>query len=395
MTTRGVENRCYIDSQPDSNVTGDSFGTSEVERASKSRVLQRYGEKILSGPETGCVVDVSKDICQSGDSVSLDNVIRAESSNPMLSVQGNANSETSLDIDGGIKVSYEEVMVHDIGNVDAISEQPCRHQLPTSLQIGSVEELMKAISSAEVSMIVGLSSLGETLAVCFDYGRGTTWNSDKVSTNYDENIIVSNDGNVNFIGRQASPDGAFRPFVIYGTKRSSKVASLVGDRKSVKFRIKNERKFRTPLDYSRASNTSVEPRNISARENSVYTTVSSSLKDASAEVAVSGVESLDIGSEPDNDGVNVSRRNNSLVGIYRAKLSARSDVNSDPDETSSKYIKRKKVSTSYLVRTTSQTIDGPADKCTPYTDAPWTNDDTTQEEELLLLTYIFSLLLLI
>ncbi|KAM2377638.1 hypothetical protein ACFX1X_044210 [Malus domestica] len=314
----------------------------------------------------------------------------------IMNVNGSGHgAETSLDIDGGIKVSYQEVMVHDIGNVDAISEQPCRHQLPTSLQIGSVEELMKAISSVEVSMTVGLSISGETLAVCSDYGRGTTWNSDKVSTNYDENIIVSNDGNVNFIGRQASPDGAFRPFVICGTKRSSKVASSVGDRKSVKFRIKNERKFRTPLDYSRASNTSVEPRNISTRENSVYTTVSSSLKDASAEVAVSGVESLDIGSEPDNDGVSVSRRNSSLVGIYEAKLLARSDVNSDPDETSSKYIKRKNVSTSHLVRTTSQTIDGPADKCTPYADAPWTNDDTTQEEELLLLTYIFSLLLLI
>lgn len=48
-TISGVENRCYIDSQPSSNVTDDSFGTSEMEGASKGKVLQRYGKKVGSG----------------------------------------------------------------------------------------------------------------------------------------------------------------------------------------------------------------------------------------------------------------------------------------------------------------------------------------------------------
>ncbi|KAI5355206.1 hypothetical protein L3X38_008101 [Prunus dulcis] len=550
VTTSGVESRCDIDSQPCSNVTDDSFGKSEVERASKSKVLQRDGKsagscqmpshkvskkkkvakkvvkkiinpqplpknkidepgvadsficrpsaafgadkdetssfadpcsndvhalpvnkkvdgsslnmlsdehgteanscskstgsnstsklgssnhegfnidqgpltvdtsvqgllkisnfsnnvtdslRVASCPETDGVIDVSKQICHSGNSLSLDNVIRKESSEAVLSAEGNANSgflssekimmhddimnangsghgtETTLDIESGRNVLHQEIIVHDIGTVDAINEKVCKYQFPTSLQIGFVEELPKGISSAESSMTVGLSSSGETLAVCSNSGGGTTWDSDKVCTNYDENII----------GKQPSADGASRSFGICATQRSPDITKSVGDSKSVTHKNKKKRKVRTRLDSSRASNTCAEPINVSVNKNSVDTTVSSSLKDAShAEVSVFGVGKLDIGSQPVNDGVTVIHGKSSVDGFCETKLSTRSDVNCDPNETSPKYIKKRKLSASHLVLTTSQTNDGPADKSTFYTectDAPLkSNGNPTQEED--------------
>lgn len=356
--------------------------------------------RVAACPEICGVVDVSKPICQSEDILSPDKVLQKESSQSMLAVEGNLSSgflnldkmhesmnvmgsdhgaETTLDIDSGIKMSHQEIMVHDVGTVDAISEQPCRYQLPTSLQNGGfVEELPKAISSAESNMAVGLSSSGETKAVRSKIGRRTRWDSDEVYVRKDKNITVSNGGNANSFGKQLSPDCAARSFEICATERSPNIPESVRDTKSATPMIQKKRKVKTQLDFSRISDTCVEPVNVLVRKNALDTTVSSYLKNPShAEVSVHGVQKLDIRSQPGNDGVSVLNGKSSVDGFCETKLSARIDVNYDTNEISPK---RRKVSVSHLVLTTAQTNRGPADKSTSYTHESLTGNDVPTDQ---------------
>ncbi|PRQ26639.1 putative transcription factor C3H family [Rosa chinensis] len=348
--------------------------------------------KVASCPETGGVVDVSKSICQSGNILLVDKVVQKESSQAMLAVEGNLSSgflnsdkmHELTNVKGSEhgaetleKLSHQEIIVPDVGTVDAVSEQPCRYQLPTSLQNGGVvEELPKAISSAENNMAVGLSSSGETKAVRSKIGRRTRWDSDEVYVKKDKSITVSNGGNTNSFGKQSSPDCDSRSFEICATERSPNIPKSGGDTHSVTPMIQKKRKVKTQLDFSRISDTCVDPVNVSPRKDAPDTTVSSFLKDPShAEVSVSGVQKLDMGSQPGNDWVSVLNGKSSVNGFSDTKLSATIDANYDTNETSPEYLKRRKVSGTHLVLTSAQTNGGPANKSTSYIQESSTHND--------------------
>ncbi|KAL6208335.1 hypothetical protein ACLB2K_019286 [Fragaria x ananassa] len=365
---------------PDQNVDTPVKGLITV---SNSNINVTDSIRVATCPLTG-VEDVSKSICRSGDSLAVDEVIRKESSETMLVVEsdftsGFLNSDKmhgTMNVKGSEhgaeitseELSHQEISVPDVCTVDAVSEQPCSYQLPTSLQNGGVvEELPKAISSVENNMAVGLSSSGETKAVCSKIGRRTRWDSDEVYVKKDKSISISNS-----FGKQPSPECASRSFEICAIEISPNIPKSVGDTKSATPMIQKKRKVKTQLDLSRVSKTIVDPVGVSVRKNAL----DSAAKDPShAEVSVSGVQKLDMGSQPGKDGISVSNGKSSLNGFCDTKLSGRSDVEYDTDETSPKYSKRRKVSGSCMVLTSAQTNGGPANKSTSYTHESLTHID--------------------
>ncbi|KAL6212008.1 hypothetical protein ACLB2K_017231 [Fragaria x ananassa] len=366
---------------PDQNVDTPVKGLVTV---SNSNINVTDSIRVATCPLTG-VEDVSKSICQSGDSLAVDEVIRKESSETMLVVEsdftsGFLNSDKThgtMNVKGsehGAEItseepSHQEISVPDVCTVDAVSEQPCSYQLPTSLQNGGVvEELPKPISSVENNMAVSLSSSGETKAVRSKIGgRRTRWDSDEVYVKKDKSITVSNS-----FGKQPSPECASRSFEICAIEISSNIPKSVGDTKSATPMIQKKRKVKTQLDFSRVSKTIVDPVGVSVRKNAL----DSAVKDPShAEVSVSGVQKLDMGSQPGKDGISVSNGKSSVNGFCDTKLSGRSDVEYDTDETSPECSKRRKVSGSCMVLTSAQTNGGPANKSTSYTHESLTHID--------------------
>nr|XP_011459807.1 PREDICTED: uncharacterized protein LOC101310670 [Fragaria vesca subsp. vesca] len=369
---------------PDQNVDTPVKGLITV---SNSNINVTDSIRVATCPLTG-VEDVSKSICQSGDSLAVDEVVRKESSETMLDVEsdftsGFLNSDKThgtMNVKGSEhgaeitseKPSHQEISVPDVCTVDAVSEQPCSYQLPTSLQNGGVvEELPKALSSVENNMAVGLSSSGETKALRSKIGRRTRWDSDEVYVKKDKSITVSNS-----FGKQPSPECASRSFEICAIEISPNIPKSVGDTKSATPMIQKKRKVKTQLDFSRVSKTTVDPVGVSVRKNALDSAASSFLKDPShAEVSVSGVQKLDMGLQPGKDGISISNGKSSVNGFCDTKLSGRSDVKYDTDETSPEYSKRRKVSGSHMVLTSAQTNGGHTNESTSYTHESLTRID--------------------
>lgn len=343
----------------------------------------------------GCVIDV-KQSCKAEETSRHENALEKESSETMLlSGEGNFDSgllnsgemkmredqmsiyctdndtDTTLDIFKGVKLSQGESTTCYIETVDALSKQPCGNKV-TTCENGILEEVSKVTFSAGSSATIGLSSSGESIidTDASQHGRGTNCVSGSGFSNFEENIF-SNSQTVDCAAKKPSPDGATALPENDATGRSPTIKASVGDMEGKTPIIKKKRTVRTMLDFSRTSDVDLEPINVSNSATAVDTTLGLTFKDHSCEEAVSFDGSLDFGLRPGVDG------NSSLDGFREANFLPRPAFNNGSRETPLQCRKRRNLSASHLAScslTASLINEGSENTSMSYIEAPSTSN---------------------
>lgn len=375
--------------------------------------------------EVGHVKDVSKHLNHNGLSLSLENDAEKEATENVLSLEDNVNScllssdeikihedisntyssprdtNSKLGLENCIDKSQQNITASDIGIMDTIKKQPCMNQFSTSHENSIPEGIHQALIGS--SAIVSFSSSEKTetpkdlvYAECSNHGRDT-WNSDNGCSSLEEKYTVCNSGTINYTGKHPSPGRVAISLENCAIERYPNDIVTVKASEGNTRKIKKRRRARSQLDFSNSTNIHADPVNdVVSPANALDATIGFSLKGLSpAEVAVSGVGSLDIGLLPGTNGISLLHANSSTDGFSEVKLTMNSDVNSYLDGTLPRYEKNKEVSAtdSALSRpTVSDTNERP--KGTSISSAAVSltnNDDLTQPEEELAVSSIHNL----
>ncbi|XP_015885756.3 uncharacterized protein LOC107421110 isoform X1 [Ziziphus jujuba] len=266
----------------------------------------------------------------------------------------------------------ENIIISDSQPMDCAARKPSQEGAIALPENGGTGKSPKhKISVGDI----GLSSSGESImdadTDASQHDRGSICVSGSGCSNCEENIAISDSQPIDCAVTKPSPDGGIALPENGATGKSPKCKISVGDIEGEAPIIKKKRTVGTWLDFSRTSDTDLEPASVSESATAVDKTLSLIFKNPSNEAEVSCVGSLDFGLRPCEDG------NSPVDGYPEANYVPRSDVNNDFDKTPLQCRKRRKVSVSPLESSslaTSQINEQSGNASSSFVKAPLTGN---------------------